>query len=486
VTGDETVVAAAGPTPAEPPQKIDGRYVLEAMIGGGGMGKVYRALDTLLVEQDDPDPYVALKLLSDTLPNRPLAAKALQRECKRAQKLMHENIVRVAYFGRDGDKYYLTMELLKGRSFAQLLEERKSGLPPAEAFDLARPLLSALAYAHRHDIVHSDIKPSNLFLTDEGMVKVLDFGIAAPLMPEGGADTGTFNPRSSLGALSLKHAALEMWLGVPADPSDDVYSAACVIYELLSGNHPYGGEPAPNAYQRNLVPADIPSLAPHQNEALKHALRFTRQQRTATIDELRSQLFDPPQVAEAVPEPIQEPAPTTPPAATTSRMRPAMAIAAAVLLAAIAVGIWLALANKVQTDNSTPSQPELAATPADTAATRADAAPTRANTAAIPVAATGPAPVDFPESLFSAARACPDLERDWSNKSCPERQQCFATRASDAHTSLSIASDDLKPIYRAREEMSEYLSQVDCALLDASRSARYRKFIAQFPGVPIS
>jgi serine/threonine protein kinase len=265
---------------------------LEARLGGGGMGVVYRARDRLMEEQHDPDPFIALKLIAQSIRDFPEAPMALQRECKRAQKLSHPNIVRVFYFGRDKETYYLTMELLEGRSLEQLIGEHPKGLDWERAAPLIEQLCSGLSYAHAQRIVHSDIKPSNVFIASAGALKILDFGIAAPLRKiESGTAETRFNPRR-MGAVSPLYSSLEMHMGQDADPRDDVFSAACVIYELLTGEHPYRGKTALRAVELQIEPMPVPSLNQVQKEALSRALALRRDSRTASIAELQAGLLE--------------------------------------------------------------------------------------------------------------------------------------------------------------------------------------------------
>jgi serine/threonine protein kinase len=275
---------------------VDGRYVLEQRLGDGGMGVVYRARDQLMESHQDRDPYVAVKLINESLRNDSKVRTLLQRECSRAQKLSHPNIIRVFYFGCDKktDTDYLTMELLLGESLERLIRDHRSGLEWTRSSRIIEQLCTGLEFAHAQGIVHSDIKPNNLFLTKSGILKILDFGIAAPLRRTDSANTETLlNPRL-LGAVSERYSSLEMHLGMDADPSDDVYSAACVIYELLTGRPPYRALRTPEAAALNIKPAAIPTLSRLQNRALCKALNFRRNERTATIAELKKGLLESP------------------------------------------------------------------------------------------------------------------------------------------------------------------------------------------------
>ena len=218
----------------------------------------------------------------------------LQRECSRAQQLSHPNIIRVFYFGcdRTRDLDYLTMELLQGESLEQLIKNNPSGVEWARASTIIEQLCSGLEYAHAEGIVHSDIKPSNLFLTEAAVLKILDFGIAAPLRSADTPSTETLFNARRWGALSEHYSSFEMHLGLDADPSDDIYSAACVIYEVLTGRHPYRELRTPLAEERKLIPDPVPSLSRLQNTALLKALRFRRNDRTSTISGLKAGLLN--------------------------------------------------------------------------------------------------------------------------------------------------------------------------------------------------
>ncbi len=273
---------------------VDDRYVLQDRLGGGGMGVVYVARDQLLERHRDRNPYVALKLIKEIFRDNAEMRTLLQRECSRAQQLSHPNIIRVFYFGcdRTRDLDYLTMELLQGESLDHLIQNNPSGVEWAQASTIIEQLCSGLEYAHSEGIVHSDIKPSNVFLTEAAVLKILDFGVAAPLRSADTPSTETLFNARRWGALSEHYSSFEMHLGLDADPSDDIYSAACVIYEVLTGRHPYRELRTPLAAEKNLVPDAVPSLSRSQNTALRKALKFRRIDRTSTISELKAGLLN--------------------------------------------------------------------------------------------------------------------------------------------------------------------------------------------------
>lgn len=452
---------------------IDGRYVLESTLGGGGMGVVYRARDRLMEDAQDPDPYVALKVLSEAIRDNPAGPIALQRETRRAQALAHPGIVRVFHFGRDNDTYYMTMELLRGRSFDDLMHEQAGGIPLQQAASLIEQLCSALAYAHSQGLVHSDIKPSNIFLTPDGLVKVLDFGIAAPLREPGSAHETRFNPRHH-GALSPKYSAPELWLGLDADPRDDVYSLGCVVYELLTGRHPYDGEEAPRARERRMAVRPVDALTPAQNEAIRRALSLERQGRTASVEAFRVAFLG---------------AGTTRLPATRSRAL-AWALAGTLIVATAAAAYWmLNRAGETAAEDaplgavdSVPISPSTPARPA--ASEAASIVSTQDVSSAMQSPSPGPLEPEGPSNL-PLASDCSDLEEKWSSRNCEERRACFIQRADDAQTSAAVAPTDLTAVYEARAQLFQRLAGVFCEDMAPQREVEYARFRQAFPQYPL-
>jgi serine/threonine protein kinase len=288
--------SASSPTGSGSPVSIGtvlkGRFVLETLVAGGdkgGMGVVFKALDRIKQEAQDRNPYVAIKVLNEDFKRHPDSMMALQREARRAQTLAHPNVITVYDFDRDGDTVYMAMELLNGSPLDEVIRSNRDrgGLPVKDALQIITQLAQGLSYAHANNIVHSDFKPSNAFLNKDGVVKVLDFGIArATKLPDG---EKTRFDAGSLGAMTLPYASCEQLERQDPDPSDDVYALAIVSYELLTGRHPFE-RPDPDKPGKLLrtdaitarnqkmkpAPAPIAGLTRTQWRTLQRGLSFRR------------------------------------------------------------------------------------------------------------------------------------------------------------------------------------------------------------------
>jgi serine/threonine protein kinase len=263
---------------------LNNRFVLEECLGVGGMGTVYKALDMRKLEASDRKPYLAIKVLNTQFRGNPKSLIALQREARKAQVLAHRNIVTVYDFDRDGAIVYLTMEYLSGKPLSQILRTQDfKGMPVQSALPIVRGMSSALAYAHERGFVHCDFKPANVFLTDTGEVKVIDFGIARVFQrPEEDSDATVFDP-GSLGALTPAYASPEMLEHLEPDPRDDIYALGCITYELLTGRHPFDRQSATQARASNRQPQRPENLSNRQWRALRATLAFDRKSRTPTV-----------------------------------------------------------------------------------------------------------------------------------------------------------------------------------------------------------
>jgi serine/threonine protein kinase len=277
--------AAAGPDRMKGVgDTLNGRFVLEECIGFGGMGTVYKALDMRKLEASDRNPYIAIKVLNVQFRGHPKSLIALQREAKKAQTLAHPNIVAVYDFDRDGSMVYLTMEYLSGHPLSKTLREPEfKGMPYAEALPIVSGMAKALAYAHQRGFVHCDFKPANVILTDKGDVKVIDFGIARVFQkPEEDVEVTVFDA-GSLGGMTPAYASPEILEHRQPDPRDDIYALACITYELLTGRHPFDRLSATQARNAGIKPQRPKNMGRRQWRALKCALSFERETRTATI-----------------------------------------------------------------------------------------------------------------------------------------------------------------------------------------------------------
>ncbi len=208
------------------PGSIIGGYELVDEIARGGMGTIYRARHVSLGSQ------VAVKVLKRDLASRPDTVKRFIREGKLIARLDHPGIIKVFDVGRQGDFYYIIMELVEGRNLQQVVDQ-DGPLPIRKALDIARQVALALHHAHRNGVIHRDVKPSNLILSKDGTVYVTDFGIARLL----DQDTALTRAGSLIGTPS--HMSPEQCRGSGVDERSDIYSLGATLYTLVSGRPPF-------------------------------------------------------------------------------------------------------------------------------------------------------------------------------------------------------------------------------------------------------
>ncbi len=233
---------------------LEGRYRLEERVARGGMSTVYSATDLRLHKT------VAVKVMAEHLAHDPTFVDRFTREARAAAMLSHPNVVGVSDQGSDQGLVFLVMELVRGRTLRDLLTAR-GRLTVGEAFAVLEPVLSGLTAAHRAGIVHRDIKPENVLIGIDGVVKVADFGLARAVV-------GTGQTSQTGGVLigTVAYLSPEQLERGRADARSDIYAAGIVLYEMLTGHPPYGGDtPLAVAYQHvhNDVPppsAEVPGL----------------------------------------------------------------------------------------------------------------------------------------------------------------------------------------------------------------------------------
>jgi serine/threonine protein kinase len=261
-------------------ERLSGRYRIERELGEGGMGVVY-----LVTDEQVAGEVFAVKLLKEGL--EPETLSLLREEVRKTRKLSHPNIVDVHSVNVDGKQLYVLMEYLEGKSLNALLDEDFGrGMPVNRAWPIIEDVGAALGYAHDHNIIHSDLKPANVFVTNSGRTKLLDFGFArvsrGPQLQKGSGPL----------ALTQAYASCEMLEGKEAHRCDDIYSFACVIYEMLSGERPFGERTALEAREAGAQVPPLGVLSREQNATLAQALAFDREARTASVEQLLAGLVD--------------------------------------------------------------------------------------------------------------------------------------------------------------------------------------------------
>ncbi len=237
-------------------RNLSERYRLEGRIGQGGMAIVYAGVDTVLRRR------VAIKVLRDALAADADFVSRFYSEAQHAARLSHPNIVNIYDVGREGDTYLIVMELVDGATLAEMLEGGKP-LPEAVAIDFGIQICAGLAYAHRQGILHRDVKPANVLVTKDDVVKLSDFGIARAMTSQ---TIGITQPGMVMG--SVYFMSPEQAQGHEVGVASDLYSVGVVLYAMLTGKLPYTGEsPVTVALKHvsNPVPsvdAEDPSIAP--------------------------------------------------------------------------------------------------------------------------------------------------------------------------------------------------------------------------------
>jgi serine/threonine protein kinase len=209
-------------------QMIKKRYMIVKRIGEGGMADVYLAMDTLLNRE------VAIKVLRGELSNDPVNLIRFQREANAASGISHPNIVEIYDVGEEDGKHFIVMEVVRGKTLKQLIQQRGS-IEIDEALVIMKQIVDGLSEAHKHNIIHRDIKPQNILMKDDGTVKIADFGIAR-------AQDATQLTQMDSVMGSVHYMAPETARGESSTSQSDIYSVGIVFYELLVGDVPYNAD----------------------------------------------------------------------------------------------------------------------------------------------------------------------------------------------------------------------------------------------------
>ena len=318
-----------------------GRYEVGSLIGRGGMGEVFLALDTSLGRK------VALKLLRHEFTTNEERLRRFQQEARAASALNHPNILTIHEIGEHGSLHFMATEFVEGETLRQHIASARMTLP--EVLDVAIQVASALAAAHQAGIIHRDIKPDNIMLRNDGYVKVLDFGLAklietktiktmAPTQHMVETETGVV-----MGTVS--YMSPEQARGLAVDARTDIWSLGVVIYEMTSGHQPFEAETASDVLASILekepppIAHHLPGVPSELEKIVGKALRKQREDRYRSIEEFLEELKDLKRELERATE-----------GRPLAKSRRRIIIAGTAILLIVALGIWMRM-RRVQAEN---------------------------------------------------------------------------------------------------------------------------------------
>src|SRR5437773_5256689 len=249
-----------------------GVYKVLALVGCGGMGEVYRAQDTRLKRE------VAIKVLPQAFAADRERLRRFEQEARAAAALNHPNLVSVHDMGTADGSPYIVAELLDGQNLGDVL--RQGPVPARKALEYAIQAARGLAAAHDTGIIHRDLKPENLFITTDGQVKILDFGLAKLTRADAlGTDSGSgeARPQTAAGSVfgAIGYMAPEQVRGQAADHRSDIFSVGCILYELFSGHRAFSGESPADTLSAILhqEPPELTRATPPVHPAIDHTIR---------------------------------------------------------------------------------------------------------------------------------------------------------------------------------------------------------------------
>jgi len=285
-----------------------GNYEILSLLGAGGMGEVYLARDARL------DRQIAIKLLPAQFTADPAQVRRFEREARAASALNHPNIITIHDIGLEGDTHFIATEFVQGRTLREIIEGKKMEAP--EALGIAAQIAGALAAAHAAGIVHHDIKPENVMVRRDGLVKLLDFGLAKPVGEDCGLridphhlDLGSRielahksairNPQSAIPQTdprmlmgTLAYLSPEQARGAKVDHRTDIFSLGVTLYEMVAGTRPFSGETPSEALDAimNREPELVAGAPPGLEHIIKRSLVKDREARYQTASEMQADL----------------------------------------------------------------------------------------------------------------------------------------------------------------------------------------------------
>jgi len=270
-------------------------YRVLEKLGSGGMGEVYLAEDTRLNRK------VALKTLPALMASDPERQERFEREAQAVAALNHPNIVTIHSVEEADGLHFITMELIQGRTLSQLIPPK--GLPLSRFFDFAIPMADAISAAHKRGITHRDLKPDNIMLTDDGRVKILDFGLVKLKEEGAGAPMATSLPTAELTAEgrilgTAAYMSPEQAEGKPVDHRSDIFSLGVVLYLMVTGTKPFQGETRMSVLSAILrdTPSSVtdlnPSLPRHLGRIIRRCLAKNPEERYQTSQDLKNELVE--------------------------------------------------------------------------------------------------------------------------------------------------------------------------------------------------
>ena len=262
---------------------LAGRYELLEKIGDGGMAVVYKARCRLL------NRFVAIKILKPEFAKNPDIIESFRRESQAAAGLSHPNIVGIFDVGREGNLHYIVMELIEGQTLSKMIE-KEGPIEYHKVIDITKQIASGLSYAHKHHIIHRDIKPHNILMTPDGVAKIADFGIAKAMSESIDDDS------DEMVMGSVHYFSPEQARGGYVDEKSDIYSLGIVMYEMLTGRVPFDAEtPVQVALMHineQMVPPSryVPTIPPRLEAIILKATAKVQVSRYANVDEIIKEL----------------------------------------------------------------------------------------------------------------------------------------------------------------------------------------------------